>query len=266
MNGGGAHATTGAALDPLPALQVPGWLDIAGLEHGFFGRRGGVSIGGFASLNVSGRVGDDPPAVAENWRRISERCPGLAWVRMQQVHGARVVYAEAADQAIGEADGLLTTQVGLGLAVLTADCVPMLCVAPDSRAVLAIHAGWRGTLAGIAAAGIREARRRLGIEPRAWRVALGPAIGGCCYEVEAQIGGQFVERWGAMPDAWQPHGAHGQLDLRAANRILLLAAGVLDAQITTVGPCTACGESEYFSHRRSQGCAGRQLSLIGWTR
>jgi YfiH family protein len=183
---------------------------------------------------------------------------------MQQVHGARVVRVEVGDQPIGAADGLLTTRSGLGLAVLTADCVPMLCVAPGDRAVMAIHAGWRGTLAGIAAVGLAEARRQLGVEPGAWQVALGPAIDGCCYEVETHIGRQLVDRWGAMPEAWQPNGAHGQLDLRAANRHILLAAGVPAAQIATVGPCTACQSAEYFSHRRSLGRAGRQLSVIGW--
>ena len=258
-------AEPGALPDAPPALQVPAWPAIPGLEHGFFGRRGGVSGGDFAALNVSHRIGDDPAAVTENWRRIAARCPGLSWVRMQQVHGARVARAEAVDQPIGEADGLLTMRSGLGLAVLTADCVPLLCVAPRERAVMAIHAGWRGTLAGIAAVGLAEAQRRHGIDPGAWQVAMGPAIGGCCYEVETPIGRQLVDRWGAMPEAWQPDGAHGQLDLRSANRQILLAAGVPVAQIATVGPCTACQSAEYFSHRRSQGRAGRQLSVIGWS-
>jgi YfiH family protein len=254
----------GAPPEAPPALRVPAWCEIPGLEHGFFGRRGGVSGGDFATLNVSHRIGDDPDAVTENWRRISARCPGLSWVRMHQVHGARVARAETADQPIGEADGLLTTQSGLGLAVLTADCVPMLCVAARERAVMAIHAGWRGTLAGVVEVALAEARHWLGVEPEAWQVALGPAIDGCCYEVEAYVGNQLVERWGAMPEAWQPTGAHGQLDLRSANRQILLAAGVPAAQIATVGPCTACRSAEYFSHRRSHGRAGRQLGVIGW--
>jgi YfiH family protein len=183
---------------------------------------------------------------------------------MQQEHGARVVCVEGADQPNGAADGLLTTRVGLGLAVLTADCVPMLCVAPRHRAVMAIHAGWRGTLAGIAAVGLAEARRWLGIEPHAWQVAMGPSIGSCCYEVETRIGQQLVDRWGSMPEAWRPHGSHGRLDLRAANRSILLDQGVPEPQIAMVGPCTSCQSSEYFSHRRSRGRAGRQLSVIGW--
>ncbi len=247
-----------------PALHVPAWGAIPDLMHGFFGRRGGVSVGAFASLNVSERVADDAAAVAANWRRIGIGCQGLAWARMQQVHGARVVCVDAAEPAIGEADGLITTAAGCGLAVLTADCVPLLCVAPSRHAVMALHAGWRGTLAGIAAAGLAEARRRLAIEPRAWMVAMGPAIGGCCYEVEAHIGARFVGRWGPMPDAWQPDGSHGRLDLRCATRHILVDAGVPEAQISIVGPCTSCADSEYFSHRRTGGRTGRQVSVIGW--
>jgi YfiH family protein len=244
-------------------LQVPGWGAIPELVHGFFGRRGGLSVGALATLNLSERVGDDAAVVAENWRRVGAACPGLTWVRMQQVHGARVVCIDAG-QPTGEADGLITAVPGLALAVLTADCVPLLCVAPSRHAVMALHAGWRGTLAGIPAAGLAEARRRLGVEPSAWLVALGPAIGACCYEVEAHIGAELVAAWGPMGEAWQQNGAHGRLDLRLAIRRILVAAGVPEAQITSVGPCTSCAQSEYFSHRGSGGGTGRQLSVIGW--
>lgn len=253
-----------APSDAPPSLRVFAWRAIAGLAHDFFGRRGGVSAGHCASLNVAGGVGDDPPAVAANWQRIRQALPGLSFVRMRQVHGARVVRLAGAGAPAPEADGMIASGAGLGLAVLTADCVPILCVAPEAHAVMALHAGWRGTLAGIAAAGLAEARGHLGVAPGAWHVAMGPAIDGCCYEVEAQLGQQFVDRWGAMPDAWQSAGSHGQLGLRAVNRHILLAHGVPAAQIAEVGPCTSCQSGDYFSHRRSGGRAGRQVSVIGW--
>jgi len=155
---------------------------------------------------------------------------------------------------------------GLGLAVLTADCVPLLGVAPARGTVMAVHAGWRGSLAGAAVEALAAARQAFGIAPGEWFLALGPSIGGCCYEVEAAIGQRFVDRWGAMPDAWQPAGAHGQLDLRRANTAILVGQGVPASQIVAVGPCTACASQEYFSHRRSGGQAGRQLSIIGLRR
>jgi YfiH family protein len=253
-----------SALDGAPAaLRVPAWSAIPRLAHGFFGRHGGASVGPFASLNVSAAVGDDRAAVADNWRRVGRAMPNLAFVRIRQVHGARMVRADGARSGAEEADGIVAREDGVGLAILTADCVPLLCVAPAEHAVMALHAGWRGTLAGIVAAGLDEGRR-LGVAAGTWRVALGPSIGGCCYEVETEIGQQLVDRWGAMPDAWQPSGARGQLDLRAANRHILLALGVPESQIDTVGPCTACSPDEYFSHRRSGGRAGRQASAIGW--
>ena len=257
-------AAADASGDAPPALRVAAWRAVPGLAHGFFGRRGGVSGGSCRSLNVGSRVGDDPDAVAVNWRRIGQALPGLSLVRMGQVHGARVVRVETADQPVGETDGMIASGAGLGLAVLTADCVPILCVAPAAHAVMVLHAGWRGTLAGIAAAGLAAAQHQLGVAPGAWQVAMGPSIDGCCYEVEAQIGAQFADRWGTMPEAWQPAGSHGQLALRAVNRQILIAHGVPAGQIAEVGPCTSCNGDEYFSHRRSKGQAGRQVSVIGW--
>lgn len=235
------------------------------LVHGFFGRAGGMSGGPFTSLNVSDRVGDDATAVAGNWQRVGATLSGLPFARMSQVHGTQILRVESAPNPIAEGDGMITDGAGFALAVLTADCVPMLAVAPAARAVMGLHGGWRGTLAGVAASGMREAQTWLGIDAADWQVALGPSIDGCCYEVEAEIGEQFTDRWGAMPDAWQRQGSHGQLDLRAASRHILIQAGVPEGQIVKVGPCTSCAGAEYFSHRQSGGRAGRQVSAIGWT-
>jgi len=246
-------------------LRVETWREIPRLVHGFFGRNGGASSGPWHSLNVSDAVGDDPQSVATNWARARAAVSGLPLVRMRQVHGVRVVRVETDDQPREEADGMFASAAGLGLAILTADCVPILCVAPASGAVMALHAGWRGTLDGVAVAGLRAAHDWLGVAPDAWQIALGPSIGACCYEVEARIGEDLVDRWGAMPDAWQQSGSHGQLDLRRANRFILEAHGVPAGQIVACGPCTACQSVDYFSHRQSGGRTGRQLSLIGWS-
>jgi len=248
---------------PPPALHVAAWDAFAGLRHAFLGRRGGVTPGALGALNLSERVGDDAAHVADNWRRARLAVPGLAVVRMQQVHGTRVVAVDAPAATVGEADAMISARVGVGLAVLTADCVPLLGVAPARGAVMAVHAGWRGSLAGIAAQALAAAQATFGIAPAEWHIALGPAIGGCCYEVEAAIGRQLIDRWGAMPEAWQPAGAHGQLDLRRANAAILAGQGVPTAQIVALGPCTACASDAYFSHRRSAGRAGRQASAIG---
>ena len=248
----------------VPSLRIESWEQIRGLLHGFFGRRGGVSDGPRATLNVLWRVGDDPRAVAENRERVQRAMPGLKMVPLRQIHGAVVVPIADVRQADSPADGMVTDTVGLGLAVFTADCVPMLMVAPSIGVVMAVHAGWRGTLAGITHAAIGRARQAFAVEPTEWQVALGPAIGGCCYEVNVEIGRELEDRWGSMPDAWEPSLHRGRLDLRHANRHMLETAGVPLHQIIEVGPCTACAADQYFSHRRSGGCAGRQVSVIGW--
>jgi YfiH family protein len=251
--------------EPAPVERAAAWRDVAGLQHAFFGRAGGCSTGDLASLNLSEHVGDAPAAVTANWRSAREAIARLAIVRMRQVHGARVVRVTSADQPVEDADAMLTDARGAGLAILTADCVPLLGVAAAFGVVMAVHAGWRGTRAGVAAAAIEAGRRWYGVPPSAWRVALGPSVAGCCYEVETEIGQQMVDRWGGMPDAWQPAGTHGLLDLRLVNRGILTASGVAAEQIELVGSCTSCASDRYFSHRRSGGRTGRQASVIGWS-
>jgi len=248
----------------LPRVQVPAWQGIGGLVHGFLGRHGGVSAGDCASLNLSASVEDASTALESNWDRVRREFPGIVMVTMRQVHGAQVVRVDQATTEIGPADGLITRACGVGLGVLTADCVPILMIAPRERIALAVHAGWRGTLAGIAHAAVGAAQHEFGIRATELLAALGPAIGGCCYEVEAHIGAELEDRWGRMPEAWRRHGDRGSLDLRQANLAILAAAGVSPGSIAAVGPCTACRPAEYFSHRGAGGRTGRQLSFVGW--
>lgn len=264
-----ARAAAGQNASPsaLPALHP--WNDIASLAQGFLGRAGGVSAGPFAELNLSSLVGDDVHNVRANWSRVAESLPHLEIVRIRQVHGETIVRAEDLHGEIPEADAVITHAPHLLLTVLTADCVPLLMVDSRSGAIAAVHAGWRGTLAGLAPKVVRALGAAFGTRPEDLRVALGPAIGACCYEVGHEIVDQLQERWGAMPAAVTP--ASGQtrphLDLRAANTHLLHAAGVRD--IKSVGPCTRCAHTQFFSHRHaSQGkhapLAGRQAAYIGW--
>lgn len=252
-----------------PGLTVEAWASIPGLVHAFYGRDGGASRGPWRSLNLSETVGDSAETVAANWARLTRSLGDIRPAGMTQVHGDRVRRIGRRDCSrpssnVGECDGLLTNEAGCGLTVMTADCVPILLVAPAHRAVMALHAGWRGTLAGIARAGLKAARRSLGIASGEWQAALGPSIGGCCYEVSAEIGDSFERRWGAMPEAWQASGRRGQLDLRRVNTRILEECGIPDSSIHAVGPCTACANQQYFSYRKSGGKTGRQVSLIGF--
>ena len=133
-------------------IRVPQWENYKGLLHGFMGRRGGKSGGPYSGLNVSYRVGDDLKTVSQNVcdLKLAVGIHDGRIVTMKQVHGDTIV--EVKDKKLkdaGEADGMVTGEPDLYLGVLTADCVPLLFVAPKQKLVAAVHAGWRGTLAGI---------------------------------------------------------------------------------------------------------------------
>ncbi len=248
-----------------PAERAPLLDAVPGLLHRFYGRGGGTSRDRFASLNLSTRVGDEPASVDRNWECVRADLDAPSIAHMNQVHGNEVAVVDPDHVDVGAADGLMTAHAGLALPVLTADCVPILMAAPRQRAAMALHAGWRGTASGIAAAAIERGRDLWRIPAADWLVALGPAIGPCCYDVGADVGETITARWGAMPDAWDREGAKGHLDLRLANRSILIRAGVPKAAISLVGTCTACAPERYFSHRRSRGRTGRQASVIAWS-
>jgi len=191
---------------------------------------------------------------------------GFHLVRVRQVHGATCLAADLGTASpAGDADALVTTRPGVAVAVATADCVPVLLAAPAAGAVAAVHAGWRGTVAAIAAVGVRALIER-GAHPEGVRAALGPSIDGCCYEIERAIAERFANDlgsriWSAWRDGARP--GKGYLDLRRVNALVLAEAGVPETGIARVGPCTFCGGGPFASFRREGAVAGRQLSWIG---
>lgn len=223
-----------------------------GFLHGFSLRAGGVSTGPFASLNLGGSVGDDPAAVEENLQRFA-RAAGLAAppVTATQVHGVVVVAAAEARRA--QADAVVATAAGEAVAIRTADCVPLLLAHPRSGRAAAVHAGWRGTIDGVLAAALRA----LAAPPAELLVAIGPAIGPCCYEVSEELAGRFRASFGAVVAPAR------HLDLHRCHELALAQAGVPAASIERVGGCTACDPGRFFSHRRDAGRTGRHLSFIG---
>jgi len=150
--------------------------------------------------------------------------------------------------------------------VLTADCVPILFVAPSQKLVAAVHAGWRGTLAGIAVKTVRIFNNQYGVEPSDLEVALGPSIGPCCYEVKDDVAAPLMKKWGKLttPSVLVKQGK-SFVNLRRLNRDILRAAGVPGKQLFQVGPCTSCATEDFFSYRRERAETGRQISLIGWS-
>jgi len=180
----------------------------------------------------------------------------------RQVHGTRVLTADPNGDR-PDADGLVTHAAGTCVGIVTADCVPMLMVAPQRRVVAAVHAGWRGAAGGIVGTALAHLRDQFDVEPADVEVALGPAIGPCCYEVGPEVRIAFRATSGeATAAAWQRRNDRDVLDLRHAVRALLHANGV--ERVTVIGPCTKCSP-DFCSYRRDGADAGRQVSFIGWT-
>jgi YfiH family protein len=232
--------------------------DAGGAIRAFTTRLGGVSEPPFASLNLGRSTADRTAAVDENRRRVLVAL-GLDPSRLAtagQVHGAAVVRAEQPGLH-HSCDALVSTVTGLVLAVSAADCLPILYSAP--RAVAAAHSGWRGTAAGIPATTLRAvcAAAEVGVEHV--QVAFGPCIRVCCYEVGAEVAERF-------PAAAVSH-RDGRLflDVPAAARLQLLAAGLPPEAVADTGACTACDSQRYFSHRRDRGLTGRQWGVIART-
>jgi purine-nucleoside/S-methyl-5'-thioadenosine phosphorylase / adenosine deaminase len=242
--------------------------DTPGLCHGFMGRGGGVSRGPYATFNLAQWVGDAPAAVRENWARWHAAYPGMRVARLAQVHGNVVqIVGDDYDAGRAQGDGMVTASPGVALGVFSADCVPIL-VADAARGVAgALHAGWRGTLADIASVGIR-AMAALGARVNELSAALGPSIGPCCFEVDADLAGRFAR---TLPHARQ-HSRPGRpgkayLDLRGIIREQLERAGLNPARIADIGPCTRCAADRYFSRRAAGGgVTGLQMSFIGFAR
>jgi YfiH family protein len=229
---------------------------LRGFPHGFTTRRGGVSRAPWDALNLGGAVGDDPAAVAENWSRLAA-ATGLSFARVRQVHGDRVVAARAAGAPGEEADAVTTAAPGVAACVLVADCVPVLLADPRSGAVAAVHAGWRGTIARIAARAVEALARDHGARPGELVAAIGPSIGPCCYEVSPELAARFAREVGgeAAPRA-------DRVDLWRANARVLADAGVAPGAVDTLRRCTSCEGDLFFSHRRHSGCTGRQVGYV----
>ena len=258
--------------------QIAAWSEYTWLRHGFTTRRGGVSRvyagDGPAELNLGFTPEDDPDAVRQNRRQAVTAVAGeqaeLATVR--QVHGTSVLAVTTGGLA-GEADGLVTGSPGVVLGVMTADCVPILLADVRRQLVGALHAGWRGTAAGIAGVGVAR-MLEMGAHGEDLVAAIGPSIGPCCYQVGDEVRRAFLDRAEGRAE-----GAAGlfqgesldRLDLWESNRRQLVQAGVPAGRVSLVAECTACtrlpdGRRKYFSHRAEHGRTGRAMGLIGIAR
>src|SRR5208282_1518595 len=225
--------------------------------------------------------------IAENRRLLQSAldAENFTLAPLKQIHSDVIHLFSAAPAHACKGDASVTNRPGLLLAVQTADCVPILLVDPKKRAVAAIHAGWRGTLARITQKAVGRMQLEFGSKPAHLLAAIGPSIGPCCYEVAADFVTKFTAQFadatdyfdeprsGEEPNPLQwlnmsppghqppPKGVH--LDLRKANRSQLFAAGLRAQNIFVSDLCTACRTDLFFSYRREGSLSGRLLSVIG---
>ncbi|UHA74116.1 peptidoglycan editing factor PgeF [Paenibacillus sp. 481] len=252
-----------------------------GLSAGFTTRLGGVSDGACTSLNCALHVHDDPAAVINNRKRVATACglPFEAWTCAEQVHGNHVYPVTLEDrgkgravreQAIQDADALITDLADVMLTSFYADCVPLLFVDPVTRVTGLAHAGWKGTVSQIAARTVQQMQDVYGCNPDHIHAAIGPSIGSCCYEVDERVIKEVCHVLGHANESvhasvLQPTTTgHAMLDLRELNRHLLIEAGILAINIECTKLCTGCRTDLFFSHRVENGNTGRMMSWIGW--
>ncbi len=279
-------------------LRLLAWpaLDASGADAAVTARSGGVSSGPYATLNLSLSVGDDPGRVLENRRRLAAGFGASPedFVFARQVHGAAVRVVGVADRgsgasclddAVADADALVTTSPGMVLAIQTADCVPIVLHDPVAAVLACVHAGWRGTVAGVTTAAL-AAMQALGSRPSDVIAGIGPAIAAARYQVGADVHQAVTQAFGpaaavfirpdARPDSAPEAPDRWLLDLWAANRHALVAAGVPAPQIhttnlptgpalpagpaTPTSPATPTGPSLFFSDRTARPCG--RLALV----
>ena len=268
------------------------WLHAPNLRftHGFSSRTGGVSQGAHAGLNLSSNVGDQLESVEEN-RRLALKALQLSTVRLtrlRQVHSSRVVIAQPEAPLI-DADGLVTRDPDVALVIETADCYPVLLEDAEAGVIGAAHAGWRGTVSGVALNTLR-AMMDLGARADRVRVAIGPGISGARYEVGSEVRERFLDA-GFPRSIWAESkvpamaanasqgtilsnvpiiretesqtGLSWRVDLSLANAWLLEAAGVPPEAIWRSGLCST--DERFFSYRRDHGQTGRMWAVIART-
>jgi polyphenol oxidase len=287
-----SETATRAAPEILKASQLS---IIPWLVHGFSTRTGGFSrVYGGRALNL-GFTKDDSRSLVERNRVIFLRQLGAAtgkkpWplVTLRQIHSDLVHRIESVPEHQLTGDGLITSTPGILLAVQTADCLPLVLVDVNNRAIGVFHAGWRGTLKRIAEKGLGEMRRHFGSEPRHTKAAIGPGIHNCCYEVGPEVREKFESQFAYAADLFHEvkesdpirekypllflsarppgHSSEPQkvfLDLVEANRRQLIDARVRAKNISTSEFCTACRPDLLFSYRAEKGMTGRMMGVVG---
>ncbi len=245
------------------------------VKHGFSTRVGGVSEGIYSTMNFSFTRGDEEAAVQENYKRMANAIgvDADSFVCSMQTHTTNVRKVTAADKGKGvdrprdyqDVDGLITNEPGLCLTTFYADCVPLYFVDPVHKAIGLSHSGWRGTVARMGAVTLMRMKEEYGTNPEDVIAAIGPSICQECYEVSEDVISEFQtqfdkKHWDSL--FYKKENGKYQLNLWAANEIILLEAGVRRENIAVTNVCTCCNSELLFSHRASNGKRGNLAAFL----
>ena len=248
-------------------VDIPG---SPGSAQGFTTRHEGVSRPPCNSLNL-GMNTQDQQANVEGNRSLLARAFGInqeALVTPRQVHGSDILVINEPNEDYShflsvEGDAVITNQPNVMIGVCVADCVPILLSDPDNRVIAVVHAGWKGTAAKLVSKTVAGMASEFGSNPARLYAAVGPSIQKCCYEVDEPVRKAFAQggiTWDACAELKSP--GKWQLDLAAANRELLLLAGLPAGSIQLSGQCVCCHSEQFFSYRRDKDDSGRQIGFI----
>jgi polyphenol oxidase len=258
-------------------FAIDDWMQrFPGLVAGFTTKNGGNSKESYDSLNLGYHVGDTMDAVCTNRKKLSNVLdfPLQGWVGAEQTHGITIRKITRSDRGRGSdsyadafkaTDGFYTREQGILLTLCFADCVPLFFIAPEERLIGVAHAGWKGTVSGIAAEMI-SAWNREGVNVEKISVVIGPSICKKCYIVDDRVitlVQNTLEHVEKKPYNLIQEGQYS-LDLREVNKQILIQAGISEKKILSTEFCSSCHNTEFFSHRRDSGRTGRMLSFIGW--
>jgi polyphenol oxidase len=274
--------------DGIGFLEVQAFGAFPWFVHGFSTSQGGVStLNGTKVLNLGFTEWDPRENVQQNRNLFQSALNAneFTLVSLQQFHSDAICDFSSAPHEPRNGDASITNTPNLLLGIQTADCVPILLLDPKKRAVAAVHAGWRGTIQRIVEKTIGRMKMEFKTDPNDLLAAIGPAIGGCCYEVGTEVAAAFLSQFADAPDwfdelrtgdesnplQWlnqfppghQPPPKNVRLDLRKANRTQLLAAGLRPKNIFVSDLCTACRPDLLFSYRKQDSESGRMMSVIG---
>jgi YfiH family protein len=234
-----------------PIIQAP---NLSHVPHGFTTRNGGQSLDpAWSSFNL---LGTDP-AAESNRKILLRQYPGFELRTLSQVHGKDFVWSGKKETVKKTADAHATVDERLLVAVGVADCAPILLATRDGRAVMAIHAGWRGAIKNIVLHSVLDASQSLNIPTHQWIAAVGPCLHACCMEIQQDV----AEQWRGIPFAVELR--RGRIYLNFLKAILQDFTKLGIRNVWVSDHCTSCHPHLYFSYRRDKGQTGRHLGFIG---